>query len=232
MLWIAGLWSHRLELQNEEILKLLQMNWARYLWMYQATTKEEQTSSVKSILNQSEAKCTSSPFISCSIWKLLSECDDDYRPDSGADQCISWFCIHLRGHFWSVYVSLTSLSAFHSFTSHPTSIPSSVWVIDSSASNHMTAIEQSLADAEPYTGHDQIIAANGHRLSISGIGSLDFTTPQHQSLHLSNVYFVPHLSANLISVGQLVDYGYSFYFSSSGCVIQERRTGKVMGDKE
>lgn len=110
------------------------------------------------------------------------------------------------------YMSLTSLSAFLSFTSHPTSIPSSVWVIDSGASNHMTAIEQSLADAEPYTGYDQIIAANGHRLSISGIGSLDFTIPQHQSLHLSNVYFVPHLSANLISVGQLVDYGYSFYF--------------------
>ena len=72
----------------------------------------------------------------------------------------------------------------------------------------MTAIEQSLADAKPDTGHDKIIATNGHQLSSSGIGSLDFTTPQHQSLHLSYVYFVPRLSANLIFVGQLVDCGY------------------------
>ena len=93
----------------------------------------------------------------------------------------------------------------------------------------MIAFEQSRADAKPDTGHDKIIATNGHQLSMSGIGSRDFTTPQHQSLHLSYVYFVPRLCANLISIGQLVDCGYSVHFSSSGYVIQEQRTGKVIG---
>lgn len=66
-------------------------------------------------------------------------------------------------------------------------------------------------------------------MSISGIGSVDLRTPQNQSLSLSNVYFVPTLSANLLSVGQLVDSAYSIYFTSSGCVIPDRCNGKVIG---
>ena len=48
--------------------------------------------------------------------------------------------------------------------------PSS-WFIESGAYNHMTSMEQHLNAIQPYTGNDQIITANGKKLSISGIGS-------------------------------------------------------------
>ena len=41
-------------------------------------------------------------------------------------------------------------------------------------------------------------------------------------------YYIPHLSNNLISVGQLIEDNYSVHFSSSGCVIQDQQTEKMI----
>lgn len=91
------------------------------------------------------------------------------------------------------------------------SLPSS-WFIDYGASNHMTLIENELHDLTHYDGKERITTANGQHLSIADVGSVDLKTPQNQSLPLASVYFVPKLSANLISIGQLVNHGYSIFF--------------------
>lgn len=91
----------------------------------------------------------------------------------------------------------------------------------------MISVGHNLSETMPYIGHEQIIGANGQHLSISGIGSIALACPQNSSITLSNVYFVPHLSINLIYVGQLVDCRYSVHFTSSDSAIQERQTGKV-----
>lgn len=84
-----------------------------------------------------------------------------------------------------------------------------------------------ISDTKPYTGNEQTIAGNGQQLSISIIGLIALATPQNQSLSLSNVYFVPHLSTNLLSIGQVVDEGYSIHFNSFSCIIHDRQTRKV-----
>ena len=86
-----------------------------------------------------------------------------------------------------------------------------------------------ITDTKPYTGNEQIIAGNGQQLSISGIGLIALVTPRNQSLSPSNVYFVPHLSANWLSIGQVVDDGYSIHFTSFSCIIHDQRTRKVIG---
>eukprot|EP00268_Persea_americana_P019315 TRINITY_DN19897_c0_g1_i5.p1 TRINITY_DN19897_c0_g1~~TRINITY_DN19897_c0_g1_i5.p1 ORF type:complete len:123 (-),score=16.45 TRINITY_DN19897_c0_g1_i5:103-471(-) len=114
-----------------------------------------------------------------------------------------------------------SHNAFPAFHSSSTPVNSSSWFIDSGASNHMTSGEQSLQGTHPYVRNDTITTANGHQSSISGIGSLEFSPSSDKSLVLNNVYFVPHLSVTLMSVGQLVDNGYLVNFSPIGCVMQE-----------
>ena len=116
-------------------------------------------------------------------------------------------------------MGISGRSLYTAFSSLPMSQHSS-WFIDSGASNHITSIDHQFAQINPYNGHEQITAANGERLSILGIRSIGFNTPQSQPLTLSNVFFVPKLSANLLSVGQWVDHGYFITFSSSGCLIQ------------
>jgi hypothetical protein len=49
------------------------------------------------------------------------------------------------------------------------------------------------------------------------------------NLSLPYTYLIPKLSFNLISVGQLCDLGYELTFSSSGCRVQDPRTGQLIG---
>lgn len=71
-----------------------------------------------------------------------------------------------------------------------TSIFPSSLVIYSGASNHMTFVDHHLNETKPYTGTDQIVA----------ITPLYTTNPK--SFILPNVYFVPHMSANLHSIAK------------------------------
>ena len=116
--------------------------------------------------------------------------------------------------------SSTALPAFHSSTSLSSPVTHSTWFLDSGASNHMTSIAQNLHSTKPYMGHDSITMANGHQLPISGMGTLSMG-----SFTLFDVYFVPNLAPNLISIGQLVDCGYLVHFSPSRCVIQDGKLG-------
>ena len=84
----------------------------------------------------------------------------------------------------------------------------------------MTSVVQNLDNLKPYHGHDSITTANGNQLPISGMGTITIGT-----LTLPNVYFVPNLAANLISICQLVESGYLIKFSPFGSVIQDRQTG-------
>ena len=103
------------------------------------------------------------------------------------------------------------------------------WIFDFGASNHMTGNLEFLKNAVPYNHHDTVRIANGQSLSVEKVGSLSIPLSDSTTLFLSNVLYVPSLSANLISVSQLVKQNYLISFSSLGCLIQDLRTGKVIG---
>ena len=49
------------------------------------------------------------------------------------------------------------------------------------------------------------------------------------ALFVSNVYQIPQLTHNLLSVGQLTELGFSLTFSSTGMVVQDSQTGQIVG---
>ena len=49
------------------------------------------------------------------------------------------------------------------------------------------------------------------------------------ALSISNVYQIPKLNHNLLSVGQLTELGFSLSFSSTGVVFQDSQTGQIIG---
>jgi len=57
-----------------------------------------------------------------------------------------------------------------------------------------------------------IATANGDSVSLSSIGII--VTP---SLSLSDVYYIPSLAMNLVSVKKIYYFGYNVYFSPSEC---------------
>uniref|UniRef100_A0A2N9I9C9 Uncharacterized protein n=1 Tax=Fagus sylvatica TaxID=28930 RepID=A0A2N9I9C9_FAGSY len=69
-----------------------------------------------------------------------------------------------------------------------------------------------------------ITTAYGSAMTVSHVGSI--STP---NLSVSNVFCVPKLHLNLISIGQLIELGLNLFFSSRGCLVHDSRTGQLVG---
>ncbi|KAF8391565.1 hypothetical protein HHK36_023871 [Tetracentron sinense] len=94
---------------------------------------------------------------------------------------------------------------------------------------HMTNNEGNLSRITSYHGADRVLVGNGSCIPISHTGSVSLNTPTG-FFQLNNTLLVPHIKKNLISVCQFTrDNDCQFTFSSSGFVIQARKTGKVLG---
>jgi len=101
---------------------------------------------------------------------------------------------------------------------------SSSWVLDSGASFHVTSDQSQLASTTPITEGASVQTADGTLCYITHKGSLcdpHFTVP--------NIFFVPELSMDLLSVGQITDHNCFVGFDDSSCYVQDLRTGEVIG---
>ena len=88
----------------------------------------------------------------------------------------------------------------------PKNVPDGVWVLDTGASNHMTGMRSALTLFDEGV-HDTVHFGDGSRVEIQGIGSVVMQGRQGQHKVLTNVYFIPKLQSNIISLGQLEEKG-------------------------
>uniref|UniRef100_A0A2N9J561 Integrase catalytic domain-containing protein n=1 Tax=Fagus sylvatica TaxID=28930 RepID=A0A2N9J561_FAGSY len=130
--------------------------------------------------------------------------------------------------------SITDLQALFSQVQAPSSSASnptlsvtpgisSEWFLDSACCNHMTD-NPHLTSAHTPPVLPTITTADGSTMTVSHVGSI--STP---NLSVSDVFCVPKLHLNLLSVGQLTELGLNLFFSSHGCLVQDSRTGQIVG---
>jgi hypothetical protein len=100
---------------------------------------------------------------------------------------------------------------------------SSEWFLDFACYNHMTD-NPHLTSAHTPPVLPTITTADGSAMTVSHVGSI--STP---NLSVSDVFCVPKLHLNLLSVGQLTELGLNLFFSSRGCLVQDSRTGQIVG---
>jgi hypothetical protein len=81
-----------------------------------------------------------------------------------------------------------------------------------------------LVSSTPVTEDASVQTADGTLCHITHKGSL--CTPQFT---VPNIFFVPELSMNLLSVGQITYHNYFVGFDDSSCFVQDRRTGAIIG---
>jgi hypothetical protein len=79
----------------------------------------------------------------------------------------------------------------------------------------MSRDSQLFSSVIPTTHTPLIQTANGSHISASHTGSISAPT-----LSLSDTYFIPNLTLNLISIGQLCELGFDLWFGSSSCCVQ------------
>ena len=69
-----------------------------------------------------------------------------------------------------------------------------------------------------------IYTANGSPMHVSHLGNVSMP-----ALSVSNVYQIPQLTHNLLSIGTLAKLGFSLTFSSTGMVAHDSQMGQIVG---
>ena len=100
---------------------------------------------------------------------------------------------------------------------------SSKWFLDSACCNHMTD-NPHLTSAHTPPVLPTITTADGSAMTVSHVGSI--STP---NLSIFNIFCVPKLHLNLLSVGQLTELGLNQFFSSRGYLVQDSQTRQIVG---
>ncbi|KAG8497843.1 hypothetical protein CXB51_007132 [Gossypium anomalum] len=100
-----------------------------------------------------------------------------------------------------------------------TSKVKSNWLVDSGYSHHMVGDESLFKDLDR-SYSSKIRIENGELIEARGRGSVLINTCSGNKI-ISDVLFVPDIDQNLLSVGQLVEKGYSIVFKNSSCIIED-----------
>ncbi|KAK0581443.1 hypothetical protein LWI29_013886 [Acer saccharum] len=101
--------------------------------------------------------------------------------------------------------------------------PDLTWYPDTGATHHMTSTAP--PDSVPYSGNTSVLLGNGASLPIINTGNIPVSLGSH-TLSLNNVFHVPSLHKNLLSVARFTkDNSVSFTFTPSGYIISDLTSG-------
>jgi hypothetical protein len=103
---------------------------------------------------------------------------------------------------------------------------SSIWVIDSGATDHMTYSAGAFTSYQPCPSNKKITVADGSLTTVAGQGTIPF----NPVFTLKRVLHVPNLIANLLSIRKLIkDINCSVTFFLDHCIFQDLATGRTIG---
>lgn len=94
------------------------------------------------------------------------------------------------------------------------------WLIDSGCTNHMTNNQDNFARLDQSTV-SKVKVGNGDLIVVNGKGSMEVVTDSGIRT-IDNILYVPEISCNLISVGQLLEEGYEVIFKTRFCTIKDK----------
>ncbi|XP_010548760.1 PREDICTED: uncharacterized protein LOC104820084 [Tarenaya hassleriana] len=81
-----------------------------------------------------------------------------------------------------------------------------VWYYDTGASNHMTGSKQAFTTLDEDV-RGRVRFGDGTFIEVKGKGSVKFYCKDEGKLRMENVYYIPQLQSNIISLGQLEEIG-------------------------
>ena len=102
-----------------------------------------------------------------------------------------------------------------------------VWYIDSGCSNHMTGDKNSFVQLDEGV-KSNITLGDGSTQEVTGKGMISVKARNGSTKYIQDVLYVPGLAQNLLSVGQLMEKGYSVNFDNNKCVIFDKKKAQVI----
>ena len=97
-----------------------------------------------------------------------------------------------------------------------------IWYIDSGCSRHMTRTKSSFVNLDE-SFKSKVKLGDGKYVKVEGKGDITVVTKGGTPKLIKDVLYVPLLSQNLLSVGQLVEKGYALTFDRDKCTILDKK---------
>jgi len=101
-----------------------------------------------------------------------------------------------------------------------------VWFLDSGASNHMTGRKDVFTELDEKV-HGEISFGDLSKISVQGRGDVMIKQKNGDHAFISNVYYVPDMKTNILSLGQLLEKGYHISLQNMQLTITDAR-GKLV----
>ncbi|XP_019425045.1 PREDICTED: uncharacterized protein LOC109333918 [Lupinus angustifolius] len=112
-------------------------------------------------------------------------------------------------------------SAEHSYES---------WYLDSGCSNHMTSHKEWLADFDP-NKKNNVKLADDSTLKVDETEDVVILRKNGSSALISDVLFIPGLKYNLLSIGQLVQKGFTAIMKNGRCELFDAEKRLILRSK-
>lgn len=104
-----------------------------------------------------------------------------------------------------------------------------IWYLDSGCSNHMTGNKNLFCDLNE-NFREKVKLGNDTSMSVMGKGSVKVQMNKKMQ-NIGDVFYVPELKSNLISLGQLQDTGCAIVIQKGTCQIHDPKEGLVVAVK-
>jgi hypothetical protein len=117
----------------------------------------------------------------------------------------------------------TLLMAFHT-KNHK--CEQDVWYLDTGCSNHMCG-SKSLFSHLNEEFHTTVSFGDHSKVNVMGKGDIQIRTKKDTIETIPNVFYIPDLKSNLLSLGQLQEKGYVTTIKNGACEVYDPTRGLV-----
>ncbi|CAM8905711.1 unnamed protein product [Rhodiola kirilowii] len=104
-----------------------------------------------------------------------------------------------------------------------------IWFLDSGCSNHMTGDKNWFVEIDD-AYRSTVKLGNNSKMSVMGKGSVRFEV-EGITQTITEVYYIPDLSTNLLSVGQLQEHGLAILIKVGTCKIYHSQRGLIVNTR-
>ena len=105
-----------------------------------------------------------------------------------------------------------------------------MWLLDRGCNNHTINNKNLVANLDQFV-KTEVKLGTDKTVEVDGKGVVNILTKQGETKEISELYYVPILKHNLLSVGQLTQKGYKVIFQGQEVVIYDKPPSKQLIEK-
>ena len=104
-----------------------------------------------------------------------------------------------------------------------------IWFVDSGCSNHMKG-QRNRFDHIDESVKKPMRLGDDKTVQVEGQGNIVIEAKSSNKTMMDGVYYIPGLAHNLLSVGQMMENGYSVLFEDSMCIIRRKLSNMLVAE--